>query len=229
MEQGKIDLKKEQQSSLTRVRYKYSLAAKCFFVTMDWIAGKKVTLAKTKLIEILASIPYRAWEVRQYGRLTRLFRKKEVVEEALRIMEWGREAQDNEYWHLRVIHEKMKEDGVKEAWYFFPLIPFVMVISYVLITQFMALVNIRRAFLFNAEFEDHAEHVYAQFVAENPQWENQPVHNELVKQYGDLNTWADVFRRIGLDERDHRNDSFVFCGKHECVVKYDGMPVRVKS
>jgi hypothetical protein len=81
----------------------------------------------------------------------------------------------------------MKEDGVKEPWYFFPLIHFTTVISYVLITWFMALVNIRRAFLFNTEFEDHAEHVYAQFIAENPQWEDQPVHNELVKQYGDLN------------------------------------------
>jgi len=48
-------------------------------------------------------------------------------------------------------------------------IPFVMVCFYVLLTRAMALLNIRRAFLFNAEFEDHAEHVYAQFVKENPE------------------------------------------------------------
>lgn len=35
---------------------------------------------------------------------------------------------------------------------------------------------------------------------------------------------ADVFRRIGLDERDHMNTSFRFCDKPECVVNYDGMP-----
>jgi hypothetical protein len=29
--------------------------------------------------------------------------------------------------------------------------------------------NMRRAFLFNAEFEDHAEHVYAQFIKEHPE------------------------------------------------------------
>jgi hypothetical protein len=30
--------------------------------------------------------------------------------------------------------------------------------------------------------------------------------------------------RIGLDERDHMNNSFVYCGKPENVVRYEGMP-----
>ncbi|MFC1498034.1 hypothetical protein ACFLS1_06155 [Verrucomicrobiota bacterium] len=221
---GIIDLKTEQKASRERPRYRYSLAAKCFFLSMDLLTGKKITLAKAKLIEMLASIPYRSWEIRQYARMTRCYRNQELVQEARRIMIWGREAQDNEYWHLMVINEKMKEDGIKDPWYLFPPIPFVMVAVYVVLTRLMALVDIRRAFLFNAEFEDHAEHVYAQFVDEHPEWEEDPVNNEKVKEYGDLSTWADVFRRIGLDERDHMNRSFVFCGKAECVVKYEGMP-----
>jgi len=219
-----IDLKKEQQASLDRPRYKYSLAAKFFFASMDLVTGKKTTLAKTKLIEALASIPYRSWEIRQYTRMTRGYRNAELVDEARRIMEWGREAQDNEYWHLVVINEKMKEDGEEDPWYLFPLVPFLVVTIYVILTRFMALVNIRRAFLFNAEFEDHAEHVYAGFVADHPEWESQPIHSEKVKGYGEFATWADVFRRIGLDERDHMNSSFLFCGKPQCVVSYDGMP-----
>jgi hypothetical protein len=95
---------------------------------------------------------------------------------------------------------------------------------YAALMHVMALVSIRRAFLFNAQFEDHAEHVYAQFVEEHPEWEQQPVNNEPVKERGALLTWAEVFRRIGLDERDHMNRSFVFCDKPEWVVKYDGMP-----
>jgi ubiquinol oxidase len=118
----------------------------------------------------------------------------------------------------------MKADGEKDAWYLFPLVPLIMVGVYTALTRIMALVSIRRAFLFNAEFEDHAEHVYAQFVEEHPEWEQQPVTSEKVKEYGDLPTWADVFRRIGLDERDHMNKSFAFCGMPECLVKYDGMP-----
>ncbi len=219
-----IDLKKEQQASLGRQRYRYSLAAKLFFLMMDLVTGRKTTPAKAKLIEMLASIPYRSWEIRQYTRLTRMYRDRDKVVQAESIMEWGREAQDNEYWHLVVINEKMKEDGIKDPWYLFPLIPWGMVTGYVIMTRIMAVLNIRRAFLFNAEFEDHAEHVYAKFVEDHPELEDQPVDNPLVGEYGSFETWADVFRRIGLDERDHMNNSFVYCGKPEHVVKYEGMP-----
>ena len=219
-----INLKKEHKESRDRPRYRYSLAAKGFFLSMDLITGRRITLAKAKLIETLASVPYRSWEIRQYARMTRFYRNQELVQEARMILKWAREAQDNEYWHLMVINEKMKEDGVKDPWYLFPVVPSIMVAVYVALTRLMALVNIRRAFLFNAEFEDHAEHVYAQFVEEHPEWEEERVSSERVKEYGDLSTWADVFRRIGLDERDHMNNSFVLCGKPECVVKYEGMP-----
>jgi len=219
-----IDLKKEQKASSERPRYRYSLAARGFFWSMDLLTGKKTTLSKAKLIEMLASIPYRSWEIRQYARMTRCYRNQELVQKARRIMVWGREAQDNEYWHLTVINEKMKADGIKDSWYLFWPIPFIMLASYVVLTRIMALLSIRRAFRFNAQFEDHAEHVYAQFVEEHPEWEDQPVNNEKVKEYGDFANWADVFRRIGLDERDHMNNSFVFCGKPECVVEYEGMP-----
>ena len=89
-----VDLAKQQQASLARPRYQYSLAARFFFGAMDLVAGKKTTLAKTKLLETLASIPYRAWEIRQYGRMTRRYRNPTLVEQARRIVAWAREAQD---------------------------------------------------------------------------------------------------------------------------------------
>jgi len=224
MDTKEIDLRKEHDASANRPRYKYSLAAKFFFLSMDLVTGKKITLAKTKLIEMLASIPYRAWEVRQYARMTRGYTHPDLVGLARAVVDWGREAQDNEYWHLLVINEKMKKDGLKDVWYLYPPIPFLMILVYVILMRTMALFNIRRAFLFNAEFEDHAEHVYAQFVQEHPEWEDQAADSPFVDEHGDCQTWADVFRRIGLDERDHMNNSFVFCGKPDCVVKYDGMP-----
>jgi len=225
MGQVNVDLKMEQQASMARPRYKYSLAARSFFLAMDLVTGRNTTLAKAILIELLAVIPYRAWEIREYARMTRLYRNQEFVQQARGIMLWGREAQDKEYWHLLVINEKMKEDGIKDTWYLSPAVVFPLILSYGLFTRILALINIRRAFLFNAEFEDHAEHVYAQFVKEHPEWEDQPVRSALVKEYEYLKTWADVFRRIGLDERDHMNSSFVFCGKPEYVIKYDGMPI----
>lgn len=228
MDNTNIDLKKEQRASLARPRYNYSAIARFFFLSMDLVTGKKVTLAKAKLLEMLACVPYRAWENRQYKRMTQQYRNPELVRQSRSIKLWGREAQDNEYWHLLVLNEKMKEDRVKDPWYLFPPIPFLMTASYAVMSWAMALFALRRAFLFNAEFEDHAEHVYAQFVQEHPEWESQPVNNEIVKQYGDFGTWADVFRRIGLDERDHMNSSFISCGKPDSVVTYEGMPVSAR-
>jgi ubiquinol oxidase len=225
MSQFNIDLKKEQQDSITRPRYKYSMVARFFFLAMDLATGRKVTLAKAKLLEILACVPYRGWETLQYARMTRHYKNIELVQQARSIIAWGREAQDNEYWHLLVINEKMREDGLSDPWYLFSPITFFMVSSYVLLARVLAFFSTYRAVLFNAEFEDHAEHVYAQFVQEHPEWEKQPVRNELVAKYTAVDTWADVFRRIGLDERDHRNTSFAFCGKTECIVEYEGMPV----
>ena len=89
----------------------------------------------------------------------------------------------------------------------------------------MARVAIRRAFLLNGELEDHAEHTYAQLVQDHPEWEDQPVESTVVQGYGSFRSWANVFRRIGLDERDHMNNSFVFAGRPEQVVEYDRMPV----
>jgi hypothetical protein len=212
------DLRKEQQASLARPRCRYSLAAKLFFLSMDLLAGKKTTLAKAKLIEMLASIPYRAWEIRQYARLTRRYRDPLAVEEGRDIIAWCRTAQDNEYWHLLVINEKMKEDERRDPWYLLAPVPFLLIGFYVLFSRGLARISTRRAFLFNAEFEDHAEHVYARFVAEHPEWEQQKVSDERVKEYADLPTWADVFRRIGLDEREHMNRSFIYGGQPQRIV-----------
>jgi hypothetical protein len=93
----------------------------------------------------------------------------------------------------------------------------------------MSHLSIRRALLFNAEFEDHAEHVYARFVADHPEWESQPAASPLVRDYGrahakqsgDLASWADVFRRIGLDERDHMNTSALLAGRPDLAVRQE--------
>ncbi len=219
-----IYLKAEQQASLSRERYRYRIAARFFFFTMDLLAGRKLSLGKAKLLEILASIPYRQWEIRQYVKITRYFRNTKKIIRAKKVIEWGRHAQDNEYDHLQVIHIKMKEDGLKDPWYLWPPITFFIVLTYVLLSKLLACVNIKGAYHFNAQFEDHAEHIYAKMVEIHPEWEEQPVTNEQVKKYADVAKWADVFRRISLDERDHRNESFIFCNKKEFVVHYEGMP-----
>ena len=224
MDQNQIDLKREHQASISRPPYKYSLAARFFFLSMDFMAGRKNTLSKIKLLEILASIPYREWEIFNYGRMTRYYQNLALNERARQIVSWSREAQDNEYMHLLVVADKMKADKISDAWYLIPPIPWLVVWGYVVFARLLAMISLQRATLFNAEFEDHAEHSYAQYVAEQPAFETQFVDRAIVAKYGNFKTWADVFRRIGLDERDHRNWSFLLGGKVEHVVRYEGMP-----
>ncbi len=219
-----INLKKEQQNTLNRPRLNYGFASRLFFFIMDIIAGKKTTPSKLKLLEILASIPYREWEVRQYFRMSMRYANQKKVDRAQKIVAWGREAQDNEYMHLLVIEEKMKEDRISNKWYLSPVIVFMMVIIYMFFSKIITWINIKSGFKFNAEFEDHAEHVYAQMVEDHPEWEQQPLDNPFVKAYADVAAWSDVFRRIGLDERDHRNHSFYHAGIPGKIVRYEGMP-----
>jgi len=213
------DLVREQQATLLRPRLPYCGAAKFFFFAMDCVTGRETTLPKAKLIEMVASIPYRAWEIREYGRLTAGYADAGRVKPAQETVDWSRAAQDNEYGHLLVIHEKMRQDGLADPWYLAWPIPALMVGSYRVFCWLLARIAPRTAYAFNAQFEDHAEHVYAQFVADHPEWETQPVDSVLVTAiYGPRGSWAEVFRRIGLDEREHRNASSLLAGLPEWVV-----------
>ncbi len=113
------DLRAAQQASLARPHYAYSWMARLFFVGMDLLAGSEPTLPKIKLLEMLASIPYRAYEARAYREMTRHYRDEDRLARYRRLAGWSREAQDNEYGHLLIAHEKM-EKGLKDPWYLAP-------------------------------------------------------------------------------------------------------------
>ncbi len=59
----------------------------------------------------------------------------------------------------------------------------------------------------NADFEDHAEHEYAQFVEENAWLAQRPYDGVFADDYGRFATLADLFRQIGHDERVHKLES----------------------
>jgi hypothetical protein len=59
----------------------------------------------------------------------------------------------------------------------------------------------------NADFEDHAEHEYAAFVAEHPEFEHERCSCTIAADYGIFDSFADVIRQISLDERHHKLES----------------------
>ena len=95
-----------------------------------------------------------------------------LVREAEAVVRWGREAQDKEYQHLRLIDAKLREDGVELPRRLSPPMPGLMAGSWALASRTLSLAFMRRAILLNAEAEDHAEHYYAELVALHPEWED---------------------------------------------------------
>ncbi len=93
-----IDLKKEQAATLSRRPMAYSRFTRLLFWGMDVFYGAKLTFGKMRLLEILARIPYQAWEIKQYHRMNSQFPDPAAVESAEDIIRWGRDAQDNEFW-----------------------------------------------------------------------------------------------------------------------------------
>jgi ubiquinol oxidase len=207
-----VNLPKEQEATLARPRMAYTPMARMLFWGMDLFYGKPLTLRKVQLLEILARIPYQAWEIRQYLRLTRLYEDRESVDLGRRLTAWAREAQDNEFWHLLVVNERMRQLGIQKNWFWDHLLPRVAAFKYRIFSRLLSIVSIQSAFYLNAQFEDHAEHEYMQFVKDHPELDQEKVDHPLVREHGHCETWGDVFRRIGLDEREHMNHSLEYCG-----------------
>ena len=63
-------LRSEQQRTLDAPRRRYSLAARLLFVGMDLMYGRKRTLSKFRVLEIVARVPYQTWETVTYKQIT---------------------------------------------------------------------------------------------------------------------------------------------------------------
>jgi len=207
-----VDLKAEQAKTLGSPVLPANILLKLMYLQMDLLYGFKGTLPKFKVVELLARYPYWAWENGSYHRISRTscspkFTNKEDSERALRHIDLGRKSQDNEQWHLMLIEDIMRQKGIKAGWLRGYLLPRLMAFGYYWITVIMYYLNPAWSFAMNAKFESHAEHQYMLIVNEHPEWEDEPVESVCFQYYPAQNTMADLFRRIGLDERDHMNQS----------------------
>jgi len=68
---GNADLlKAEQEKTLAAPRRSYGFLASLLFFTMDLFYGKRRTLSKFKVLEIIARVPYQSWEHVAYIAMT---------------------------------------------------------------------------------------------------------------------------------------------------------------
>jgi len=198
---------REQERTLSTPRFRYSLLARILFIGMDLLYGRRRTLSKFKVLELIARVPYQAWEQVAYVAMTHTSRDPGFARRIFDRVRESREQQDNEQWHLLILEELIAGRGIREGFVRFWLLPQFIAFVYYQIVWLMYVVRPSLAYRLNAEFEDHAEHEYMEFVREHPEFEREPFESILSQDYGHFESLADLFRQIGYDERIHKEES----------------------
>jgi ubiquinol oxidase len=199
-------LRAEQVVTLARPRRKASLGASVLFITMDVVYGRARTLEKFRVLELVARVPYQAWENVGYVAMTHTARRPGFARRVFDQVRVNRWEQDNEQWHLLVI-EELTAGSPGLGWLRRQAIPQVLAAVYYQVSWLLYVLNPAWSYRLNADFEDHAEHEYALAVNEHLDWETQPFTSEFEDDFGSYASLADVFRQIGYDERLHKEQS----------------------
>ena len=94
-----------QQSELSARRRKYTLSSRALFAVMDLVYGKERTLEKFRVLELVARVPYQAWESVAYVAMTHTSKNPDFARRVYDRARIARIEQDNEQWHLLILEE----------------------------------------------------------------------------------------------------------------------------
>jgi ubiquinol oxidase len=193
--------------TLGAARRRYGLGGRILFGLLDAVYGKERTLSKFKVLELVARVPYQAWEQVAYIAITHTHDRPDFARRVFDRVTESRSQEDNEQWHLLILEELIAKQGVRERWFKFTVIPQALAFVYYQLSWLLYVIRPAWSYQLNADFEDHAEHEYAHLVDEHPEWESQPFASAFADDYAHLATIADLFRQISYDERVHKEES----------------------
>lgn len=205
-------LRLEQDATLASPEGRYGLFAKTLFAVMDLLYGRARSWSKFKVLEVIARVPYQAWEHVAYIAITQQYEHEDFARRVFERVKESRDQQDNEQWHLLILEEWIHRHRIKEHFLLHRLAPQVIAFFYYQISWLLYVIKPEWSYRLNVDFETHAEREYMLFAQEHPEFEQVPFKSVFKKDYGDFATMADVIRQIGYDERVHKNDSMAKLG-----------------
>lgn len=195
------------QQTLTTPRRRYSLAARLLFLTMDLVYGRTGTLSKYRVLEVVARVPYQTWESVTYKQITRRYDRVTLVRRLwMRVHEF-RAQQDNEQWHLLLLDELVAAYGRREGRLRYALLPRLIALGYWHFCWLLYVLRPAWSHRLNADFEDHAEHEYAEFVEAHPELDRLEWSTAECAEYGAYASVGDLLRQVMHDERCHKQES----------------------
>ncbi len=177
--------------------------ARSLFATMDAVYGRALSLERFAALELVARVPYQAWENVAYTAITHVSRRTGFARRIFEFVLEAREAQDNEQWHLLILEELVERRGTRRSVLKARVIPQMLAFFYYHVSWILYVVSPRLSYALNADFEEHAERGYLAYVEAQPELELAPWSSRFAGDYGRHATIADLFRQIARDEAQH--------------------------
>jgi hypothetical protein len=200
-------LRQAQSDTLRAPRLRYDPASRLLFTVVDLLYGRRRSLVKFAMLELIARVPYQAWERVTYVMLTHVHRHGALARRVFDRVVESRAQQDNEQWHLFIFDDLIARAGLRRALVRHRVLPQLIAMVYYHLAWLLFVVKPAWSYRLNANFEDHAEHEYMLFVHEHPEFEDQDDPGTFAADYGRYASVADLLRQIGHDERTHKHDS----------------------
>ncbi len=186
---------------------RYGPLVSVFFLAMDLLYGRARSWSKFKVLEVIARVPYQAWEHVAYIAITHTYERADFARRVFERVQECRQQQDNEQWHLLILEEWVDRQRIREGFIRYRLIPQMLAFGYYQISWLLYVIKPEWSYRLNAKFEDHAEREYMRFVQEHPELDTIPFDSAFKQDFADLPTMADAVRQIGYDERVHKEES----------------------
>src|SRR3990170_5872291 len=144
------------------------------FVFMDAMYGKKPSLGKFRVLEVVARIPYQSWEVVHYFLTTHLYSNEWRAIDFFRDSEFARSAQDNETMHVVVVTQMCKSEKTGTGILRFYIVPLLIAYLYAVFCLLFYFFTPRKSYELNYIFEDHSQEQNGIFIADNKQFKTKP-------------------------------------------------------
>ena len=201
------ELRRRAEDERTRARRSYGFAARLLFVALDAVYGRASTLEKFRVLEVVARVPYQAWEQVAFVAVTHTHSDPTFARNIYDRAAEARAQQDNEMMHLLMIEELLDQEGFRRTILKGVVLPQAMAFVYYQLSWLLYVVRPGWSHGLNADFEDHATHTYLDYVHDHPALDETPWTSTFADDYGRSDTVGELFRRIALDEAEHRSDS----------------------
>ena len=161
---SRAELLAAQQQTLATPRRRAGIPARLLFTTMDLLYGRQRTLSKFKMLELIARVPYQSWEQVAYIAVTHVHRDPGFARRVHERIAECRVQQDNEQWHLLILEELVARSGRRESTLRYYWVPQAIAFGYYQLSWLLYVIRPAWSYRLNADFEDHAEHEYMEFV-----------------------------------------------------------------